>query len=239
MSAPRHLDHDWWPAPLPDNVELGRDAYLYSTYAFLHYRSRRPAGVAIGDHSSVYSGTTFDLGPEGQVHIGRYCMLAAVFFATDARVTIGDYAMVGHTACIADGPVALPPPSRPHPCLPGPEPRVGASGPAGAPGGPGGGTSGGAVPGGVVVGGDRPGEQPLGGAGAGAPRQGGRGGTREIRIGDLTWIGMKAVLLPGAELGEGVIVGAGTVLDFAVPPYAVVAGNPARIVGRAPPGGGR
>jgi acetyltransferase-like isoleucine patch superfamily enzyme len=43
------------------------------------------------------------------------------------------------------------------------------------------------------------------------------------------------VLLPGARLGDGVIVGAGAVVDFEVPPYAVVAGNPARIVSWARP----
>jgi acetyltransferase-like isoleucine patch superfamily enzyme len=44
------------------------------------------------------------------------------------------------------------------------------------------------------------------------------------------WVGARAVLLGGARLGEGSIVGAATVVDFDVPPHAVVAGNPARIV---------
>jgi len=58
-----------------------------------------------------------------------------------------------------------------------------------------------------------------------------------IVVGDRCWIGSRAVLLAGTDLGEGVIVGAGAVVDFAVPPFAIVAGNPARIVGRAPPSG--
>jgi acetyltransferase-like isoleucine patch superfamily enzyme len=56
-----------------------------------------------------------------------------------------------------------------------------------------------------------------------------------IYIGNNAWIGTRAVLLPGARLGEGAIVGAGTVVDFPVPDYAVVAGNPARIVAWAKP----
>jgi acetyltransferase-like isoleucine patch superfamily enzyme len=52
-----------------------------------------------------------------------------------------------------------------------------------------------------------------------------------IVVGPNSWIGARSVLLSGANLGEGVIVGAGAVVDFAVPPFAIVAGNPARIVG--------
>jgi virginiamycin A acetyltransferase len=51
-------------------------------------------------------------------------------------------------------------------------------------------------------------------------------------VGPDCWIGHGAILLPGARLGAGVIVGAGAVVAGEVPPYAVVAGNPARIVRR-------
>jgi len=56
-----------------------------------------------------------------------------------------------------------------------------------------------------------------------------------VRVGENVWIGARAVLLGGAEIGDGAIVGAATVVDFAVPPFAVVAGDPARIVGWARP----
>ena len=60
-------------------------------------------------------------------------------------------------------------------------------------------------------------------------------GELAISIGEDVWIGARAVLLGGARLGDGVIVGAGAVVDFPVPPYAIVAGNPAQIVGYAAP----
>jgi len=58
-------------------------------------------------------------------------------------------------------------------------------------------------------------------------------GRPEIHIGENVWIGTRAVILPGARIGEGAVVGAQAVVDFEVPPYAIVAGNPARIVGDA------
>ncbi|HEX3148116.1 MAG TPA: acyltransferase [Gemmataceae bacterium] len=63
----------------------------------------------------------------------------------------------------------------------------------------------------------------------------GADGETTIVLGENCWIGARAVLLAGAKIGDGAIVGAGTVVDFEVPPYAVVAGNPARIVGSCAP----
>ena len=54
-----------------------------------------------------------------------------------------------------------------------------------------------------------------------------------IILGDNVWVGARAMLLQGARIGEGAIVGAAAVVDFEVPPFAIVAGNPARVVGWA------
>ncbi len=59
-----------------------------------------------------------------------------------------------------------------------------------------------------------------------------------VRIGENAWIGARAILLGTAQIGEGAIVGAAAVVTEDVPPYAVVAGNPARIVGWATAEGG-
>jgi acetyltransferase-like isoleucine patch superfamily enzyme len=53
-----------------------------------------------------------------------------------------------------------------------------------------------------------------------------------IVLGRNCWIGARAVLLSGTVIGEGSIVGAGALVDFEVPPFAVVAGNPARVIGQ-------
>lgn len=50
-------------------------------------------------------------------------------------------------------------------------------------------------------------------------------------IGNDVWIGQGAILLPGCKtVGTGAIIGAGAVVCKDVPPYAIVAGNPARII---------
>jgi acetyltransferase-like isoleucine patch superfamily enzyme len=45
-----------------------------------------------------------------------------------------------------------------------------------------------------------------------------------------SWIGAKAIILKGVTIGEGAVVGAGSVVTKDVPDYAVVAGNPAKVI---------
>ena len=53
---------------------------------------------------------------------------------------------------------------------------------------------------------------------------------KKIVIGSDVWIGQRAILMPGISVGDGAIVGAGAVVTRDIPPYAIVAGIPARIV---------
>lgn len=53
---------------------------------------------------------------------------------------------------------------------------------------------------------------------------------KPITIGDNVWFGGNCVVLPGVTIGNHVVVGAGSVVTKDVPDYAVVAGNPAKII---------
>jgi acetyltransferase-like isoleucine patch superfamily enzyme len=55
---------------------------------------------------------------------------------------------------------------------------------------------------------------------------------RPVHIGRNVWIGFDACVLPGVTIGEGAIVGARSVVTENVPPFTIVAGNPARVIRR-------
>jgi virginiamycin A acetyltransferase len=51
-------------------------------------------------------------------------------------------------------------------------------------------------------------------------------------VGNNVWFGMDALVMPGIRIGDGAIIGAGAVVASDVPAYAIVAGNPARVIRR-------
>ena len=52
---------------------------------------------------------------------------------------------------------------------------------------------------------------------------------RPVKIGSDVWLCENSIILPGAEVGHGAVIGAGAVASGRVPPYAVVSGNPGTI----------
>ncbi|XGB42399.1 MAG: acyltransferase [Nodosilinea sp. LVE1205-7] len=179
--TPLRLDHDWFPDPLPANIDLGERNWLCSSFAFRHYQSQRPLGLTTGHDTGIYSNSFFHLGPRGQVTIGNYCTLVGVIVCTNGSVVIGDYSFISHEVVLADTYAATPFSAR---C----RPEDTSTSP----------------------------DQPA------------------ILIGKNVWIGAQAILLAGAQIGEGAIVGAGCVVAGAVPAYSIVAGNPPRLVGQLP-----
>lgn len=51
-----------------------------------------------------------------------------------------------------------------------------------------------------------------------------------ITVNEDVWVGTSCILLSHCSIGRGAVIGAGSVVTKAVPPYSVVAGNPARII---------
>ena len=52
----------------------------------------------------------------------------------------------------------------------------------------------------------------------------------DTAVGNDVWIGQESAILPGVTIGDGAIVAMRAVVSADVPPYAIVAGNPARVV---------
>jgi virginiamycin A acetyltransferase len=60
----------------------------------------------------------------------------------------------------------------------------------------------------------------------GAPSRG------DTVVGNDVWLGYQALVLPGVTIGHGAVVAAASVVASDVPPYAIVGGNPARVIRR-------
>lgn len=53
-----------------------------------------------------------------------------------------------------------------------------------------------------------------------------------VTIGDYAWLCSHCIILPGVNIGEGAVVASGAVVTRDVPPYSVVGGVPARVIGQ-------
>lgn len=183
----RTLPWDWYQGRIPENVELQGETHVETTYSFLHYRSEEASGLRLGNGSTVYLGTMFDVGPRGQVSIGQFTLVNGAWIICDTAVEIGDYALISWNVVLMDSYRAARDPAarrRQLEALPGnPRRRLEAA-----------------------------------------------MASRPIRIGRNVWIGFDCCVLPGVTIGEGSVVGARSVVVDDVPPYTVVAGNPARRV---------
>jgi acetyltransferase-like isoleucine patch superfamily enzyme len=64
------------------------------------------------------------------------------------------------------------------------------------------------------------------------PKFGDSGGA--VTIGDNAWISCRCTILPGVHIGEGAVIAAGATVTNDVPPYAVMAGTPAKKIADRP-----
>ena len=54
--------------------------------------------------------------------------------------------------------------------------------------------------------------------------------SKDIIIGDGVWVGARSTMLSGADIGEGAVIGAGSIVNKIIPPYCIAAGAPAKVI---------
>lgn len=53
-----------------------------------------------------------------------------------------------------------------------------------------------------------------------------------VEIDDYAWICSRSMILPGIKIGKGAVVASGAIVTKDVPPYSIVAGIPAKVIGK-------
>jgi acetyltransferase-like isoleucine patch superfamily enzyme len=96
------LDHDWYRGGIPVNVEIGREVYIDSSYAFAECHSRRSPGVKLGDYCGIYDRATLVVGAHGQVRVGEYSCLNGTYIICQDRITIGAHCLLSWGVVITD-----------------------------------------------------------------------------------------------------------------------------------------
>ncbi len=103
IQADRTVEYDWWPKPIPENVEFGVGCYMESAQVFKNFKGKQNPAVVLGDYVSVYCGCSFSVGEHGRVRVGDYSLLNCALIMADEAVEIGAYCLISWNVAIADG----------------------------------------------------------------------------------------------------------------------------------------
>ncbi len=98
----RHVESDWWPHPIPSNVEFGEGFYCETAQIFRHLRSRKRKAVVIGKHVSCYAGCSFAIAENGTCTIGDFTLLNGALVMAEDKIDIGSHCLISWNVGIAD-----------------------------------------------------------------------------------------------------------------------------------------
>ena len=102
VKADRHVEGDWWPHPIPSNVEFGEGFYCETAQIFRHLRSQRQKAVVICKHVSCYAGCSFAIAENGTCTIGDFTLLNGALIMAEEKIDIGSHCLISWNVGIAD-----------------------------------------------------------------------------------------------------------------------------------------
>jgi acetyltransferase-like isoleucine patch superfamily enzyme len=98
----RHVEEDWYPHPIPPNVEFGEGFYCESAQVFKKLKSKEAHAVVFGNHVSVYAGCSFAIGESGKCTVGDFTLLNGAIIMAEEKIDIGSHCLVSWNVGIAD-----------------------------------------------------------------------------------------------------------------------------------------
>ena len=102
MGVTEHSTGTWDYATLPGNVVLGERCFIERSASFDRFRSERDVGLSLGDGTTVYAWTAFNVEPGAVLEVGRDAVLVGAVFMCAERIVLGDRVQVGYHVTIAD-----------------------------------------------------------------------------------------------------------------------------------------
>src|SRR5689334_15251311 len=92
---PRQLESDWFRGSIPDNVLLGPDVYIDSTFGLAAFFSERNPGLQVGRASGLYDRATLIVGQQGVIDIGDFVCLNGVYLICNQSIDVGSHSLLG------------------------------------------------------------------------------------------------------------------------------------------------
>ena len=102
VNEDRRVQHDWYPEPIPDNVDFGEGFYCETAQVFKKMLTKKPHAVVFGNHVSVYSGCSFAVQKDGKCTVGDFTLLNGAIVMAEELIEIGSHCLISWGVGIAD-----------------------------------------------------------------------------------------------------------------------------------------
>lgn len=95
------LPGDWFPGKIPQNIEVGENTMLDSSFCFKHYFSALPVGFRAGNNVTFWR-TSLAAEENALIEIGDYSYIANASLVCSERITIGARVLIAGGVTVAD-----------------------------------------------------------------------------------------------------------------------------------------
>jgi acetyltransferase-like isoleucine patch superfamily enzyme len=95
------LPGDWYPGRIPENIVVGGNTVIDSSFCFKHFYSEKPVGLRVGSHVTIWR-ASLATEKNAAIEIGDYCYIANASLVCSERISIGSYVLVAGGVTIAD-----------------------------------------------------------------------------------------------------------------------------------------
>ncbi|HEY0080863.1 MAG TPA: acyltransferase [Pyrinomonadaceae bacterium] len=92
---------DWFPGRIPENISVGENSVVDSSFCFKHYYSTARVGLRVGSHVTIWR-ASLAADEAACIEIGDYCYLANASLVCTERITIGARVLIAGGVTIAD-----------------------------------------------------------------------------------------------------------------------------------------
>jgi acetyltransferase-like isoleucine patch superfamily enzyme len=95
------LPGDWFPGRIPENISVGENSVIDSSFCFKHYYATGRVGLRVGSNVTIWR-ASLAADENALIEIGDYCYLANASLVCSERITIGARVLVAGGVTIAD-----------------------------------------------------------------------------------------------------------------------------------------
>jgi acetyltransferase-like isoleucine patch superfamily enzyme len=95
------LTGDWYDGLIPENIHVGDNCVIDSSFCFKHFYASGKVGLRVGSHVTFWR-TSLATEEGGEIEIGDYCFLANASLVCAERITVGNRVFIAGGATIAD-----------------------------------------------------------------------------------------------------------------------------------------